>query len=113
MKRFFVLSIAVLFVIGVLFPVSRTGEKGKSPFLEQVKKIFGFSDGVSGKEGAKRTGEPVLHGEGGSGMFQEVRDAFHYFPEDTERPKAKKYPPKFDEAVQKQLRYPSEKETTK
>ncbi len=113
MKRFFVLSIAALFVIGILFPVSRTSEKGKSSLFEQIKKVFHFSDGLSGKEGTKRTGKPVLHGEGGSDMFQKIGEAFHYFPEDTKRSKTKKYPPKFDKALQKQLRYPSEKETTK
>lgn len=108
MKRFFVLSISVVFMVGVLFPVSRTSEKGKSPFFEQIKKIFNFSSGVTGKEGTKRTGEPVLHGEGGSGMFQEIRNTFHYFPEDVKRPKVKEYPLRFDKALQKELRYPAE-----
>jgi hypothetical protein len=116
MKRFLCFSLSAVFIFGVLFPVSRTGEKGKSAFVQQIKKIFRYSDGMSGKEKSKVTKSPVINNEGGeSAIFQEIRNFFHYFPEDedTERPKARKYPLKFDDEVQDQLRYPSRKERVK
>lgn len=68
-------------MLGVLFPISRTSEKGKSPFIQQIKKIFRYSDGVSGKEKTKVTKSPLITGEGESPIFQEIRNIFHYFPE--------------------------------
>ena len=113
MKRFCCLSLSMVFMFGILFPVSRTSEEGKSPFIQQIKKIFHYSDGISGKEKTKVTKSPVIIGEGKSPLFQEIRNIFHYFPEDIERPKAKEYPLEFDEALQKELRYPPKKEKLK
>ena len=106
MKRFLALSITAIFMLGVLFPISRTSE-GKSAFVQQIKKIFHFSSGSTGKA-PKAKKRPLLRGEGGSALFQEIRNVFHYFPEDTERPKSKKYPPRLDRILQKELRYPAE-----
>jgi len=105
MKRFLCLSLAAIFAVGVLFPVSRTSE-GKSHFVQQIKRLFNFSDGTTGREGAKVKKGPVLHGEGGSPLFQDIKNAFHYFPEEKKRPNVKQYPPKFDKAVKRELRYP-------
>ena len=46
-----------------------------------------------------------------STFLQSVKDAFHYFSGDTERPKAKKYPEKFEKDIKKQIRYPRKSET--
>ena len=104
MKRFFALSITLMFMLGVLFPATPP-DKGKSPFVEQIKKIFHYSDGVSGTEGAKKS--PALKGEGKSGLFQQIKNVFHYFPEDKKRPGVKKYPTRFEKDLKKEMRYPS------
>ena len=109
MKKVLCLSLSAIFMFGILFPVSHTSE-GKSPFIEQIKKVFGYSTGVTGTEGTKRKGA-MLHGEGESGLFQGIRDIFHYFPGDVERPKIKKYPLKLDKALEKEFRYPHKEET--
>ena len=77
MKQVIVLAMSVLFVFGILFPVSRTSE-GPSPLFEAIKKFFHY--GAS---------------------------------EETERPKAKKYPTKFEKTLKKQIRYPSRETETK
>ena len=69
MKQALTLVIFAVFMFGVLFPVSRTSEKGRSPFFEEIKKFF------------------------------------HYYPEDTKRPKVKKAPARFKKEIKKQLRY--------
>jgi len=76
MRKTMVVTIFALFVLGVLFPVSRTSE-GKSHF------------------------------------FQAIKDVFHYFPEDTQRPAVKETPTKFEDTMKEQLRYPETKAQTK
>ena len=104
MKKFFALSITAMFMLGVLFPATAP-DRGKSPFVEQIKKIFHYSDGVSGTEGTDKS--PALKGEGKSGLFQEIRNVFHYFPGDKKRPGVKKYPSKFEKNLKKEMRYPA------
>jgi len=74
MKKFFALSI--VFIFGILFPVSRTSEE-KSPFLEHIKKIFHYSSGEISK---KENKGPFITTESGTGIYQEIRNIFHYFP---------------------------------
>ena len=104
MKKFLCMSLCAVFAFGILFPVSRTSE-GKSPFIEHIKKIFGYSDGI---EKPKVKKGPALHGEGGSPLFEDIGEVFHYSPKDKRSPKSKKYPSKFDKALQKELRYSAE-----
>jgi len=105
MKKFFALSLSLVFMLGVLFPVRSTGE-GKSPFVEEIKKLFHFSSGSV--SAPKKQSGPVVKGEKGTKFFQAVKDVFHYESSGPRR-KAKRYPQKFDKAVKKQLRYPRTK----
>ena len=41
-----------------------------------------------------------------SHFLQNIKDLFHYHAEDTQRPKPKEYPPKFDKMLKKELKYP-------
>ena len=76
MKTFFSLSLCAILALGILFPVSKTKE-GPSPFICHIKKIFGFSTGVTGTEGTKRAKEPILHGEKGTKFFQDIGNVFY------------------------------------
>ncbi len=50
--------------------------------------------------------------EGKSHFFQAIKDVFHYYPE-TQSPKAKETPTKFEDTMKKQIRYPEQKSETK
>jgi hypothetical protein len=77
MKKIFAVSLFVTFMFGILFPVSRTSE-GKSPLLEHIKKIFHYSSGEISK---KENKGPFVTTESGTGIYQQIRNVFHYFPE--------------------------------
>ncbi len=76
MKRFFYFSLCAILTLGILFPVSKTKE-GPSPFIRHIKKIFGFSTGITGTEGTKRAKGPILHGEKGTKFFRAIGNIFH------------------------------------
>lgn len=88
MKRFFCFALSLVFVFGVLFPVTRTSE-GKSAFIEDIKKIFGYSPGYQKKHVDKG---PAISGDEGTGFFQEIRNVFHCAPKKVEKPQPKKGP---------------------
>lgn len=92
MKKFLCYSLSLAFAFGVLFPVSRTSE-GKSAFVQDIKKLFHFSSGYERK--VKTEKAPFVTDKGGAGIFQEIRNIFHYFPEE-KKPKTKKSPLSFD-----------------
>ena len=108
MKRFLCLSLSLVFMFGVLFPVKSTDEDNKSPFVEQLKKLFRYSDGVTGTEKTKAKKGPVISDESETHLFKDLKGVFHYQTGDR-RSKSKKYPKKFDEALEKELRYPHKK----
>ena len=77
MKRFFALSLSAVFMAGVLFPISSTG-KGKSPFFQEIKRLFHASSGEGYTKKVEPNSSAVLRGDGGSQLFQAIRDSFHY-----------------------------------
>lgn len=50
--------------------------------------------------------------EGKSHFFQAIKDVFHYYP-DSQSPKVKETPTKFEDTMKKQLKYPEQKTETK
>jgi hypothetical protein len=92
-------------MFGVLFPVKSTDADNKSPFIRQLKKIFHYSDGVTGTEKTKAKKTPLISDEGKPHMFKDIKGVFHYLP-GGEKGKVKKYPKRFDGALEKELKYP-------
>lgn len=46
-------------------------------------------------------------------FFQAIKDVFHYYSGDTQRPAVKETPARFEDTVKKQLRYPETEAETK
>ena len=51
--------------------------------------------------------------QGKSHFLQAIKDVFHYFPDDTQGPKVRETPTRFEDTMKKQIRYPEQKSETK
>ncbi|MBN1871872.1 MAG: hypothetical protein JW800_04790 [Candidatus Omnitrophica bacterium] len=104
MKKFFSLSLSLVFAFGLLFPVKSTAD-GRSPFIQEIKKMFHCSGDKVIKDESKMQGAPIK-GDKSSGLLEEFKGIFHSSSDMNKDMKTKKYPKKFDDALEKELKYP-------
>ena len=107
MKKFFCCSLSLMFAFGLLFPVKSTAD-GRSPFIQEIKKIFHNSGDKVVKDSTPVSGAPIK-GAQSSELLKSVKDVFHYTPDNKSISKAKKYPEKFDSTMEKNLGVPLSK----